>query len=210
MYILKSKDQVLNKFEEWKAMVETQTGHKVKVLRSDNGGEYTSKAFDAFLFKHGIVRQTSAPYTSEQNGVAEHANRTIVEMARCMLYAQGLGREFWAEAVSNAVYTRNRCPNKALVNVTPEEAWSGKRPCISHMRVFGCIAYAKVPDEKRTKLDAKGTLGGSRYPSRVRKPLGEWWMNHILPPRDVEHANVVMHDEPHTMSEAMQSGDAKK
>ena len=77
-------------------------------------------------------------------------------MARCMLYAQGLGREFWVEAVSNAVYTCNRCPNKALVDITPEEAWSGKRPCISHMRVFGCIAYAKVLDEKRTKLDAKG------------------------------------------------------
>ena len=290
-------------------------------LRSNNGSEYTSKAFDAFLSKHGIVRQTSAPYTPQQNGVVECANRTIVEMARCMLYTQGLRCEIWAEAVSNAVYTRNRCPNKALVNVTPKEAWSGKRPCISHMRVFGCIAYAKVPDEKRTKLDAKGikclfvgycegtkayrlvclesqkiikspdvvffedkrlseedpsgsisqealevdhsskldddddeedlevktksseekeasttqveanedntitrpsieqasrpnegnaTLGGSRYPSRVRKPLGEWWMNHILPPGDVEHANVVMHDEPHTMSEAMQSGDAKK
>ena len=58
--------------------------------------------------------------------------------------------------MSNAVYTRNRCSNKALVDITPEEAWSGKRPCISHMRVFSCIAYAKVPDEKRSKLDAKG------------------------------------------------------
>ena len=57
--------------------------------------------------------------------------------------------------------------------------------------------------------EGNATLGESRYPSRVRKPLGEWWMNHILPPRDVEHANVVMHNEPHIMSEAMQSGDAK-
>ena len=261
------------------------------------------------------------PHTLQQNGVAERANRTIVEMARCMLYAQGLGHEIWAEAVSIAVYTCNRCPNKALVDITPKDAWSDKRPCISHMHVFGCIAYAKVPDEKRTKLDAKGikclfvgycegteayrldclesqkiikspdvvfledkrlleegpirsigqealevnyssksdddeeeedlevktkpneekevsttqvkanedititkpfieqapcrsegnaTLGGSTYPSRIRKPLGEWWMNHILPPPDVKHANVVMHDEPHTTSEAMQSGNAKK
>ena len=56
-------------------------------------------------------------------------------MARCMLYVQGLGHEFWPEAVSNVVYTCNRCPNKALVDITPEEAWSGKRPCISHMYV---------------------------------------------------------------------------
>ena len=102
------------------------------------------------------MRQTSSPYSLQQNGVAERANRTIVEMARCMLYAQSLGREFWAEAVSNAVYTRNRCSNKALIDITLEEAWSGKRPCIYHMHVCGCIAYAKVPDEKRTKLDAKG------------------------------------------------------
>ena len=66
------------------------------------------------------------------------------------------------------------------------------------------IEQAPSPNE------GNATLGGSRYPSRVRKPLGEWWMNHILPPRDVEHANVVMHDEPHTMSEAMKSDDAKK
>ena len=156
MYILKSKDQVLNKFEEWNAMVDTQTSYKAKTLRSENGGEYTLKAFDAFLSKHGIVRQISAPYTLQQNGVAECANRSIVEMARCMLYAHCLRCEFWVEAESNAMYTCNQCPNKAPVDITPEEAWSGKRTCIFHMRVFSCITYAKVPDEKRTKLDAKG------------------------------------------------------
>ena len=102
------------------------------------------------------MKQTSAPYTLQQNEATKHANRTIVEMARCMLYAQGLGREFWAKAVSSAVYTRNWCPNNALIDITPMEAWSGKRPCICHKRVFGCITYAKVPDEERTKLDAKG------------------------------------------------------
>ena len=122
VYILKSKDQLLNKLEEWKAMVKIQTSHKVKILRLDNGGEYILKAFDAFLSKHSIVRQTSAPYTPQQNGVAERANRTIVKMARCMLYAQGLRREVWAKAASNAVYTCNQCPNKALIDITPEEA----------------------------------------------------------------------------------------
>lgn len=104
-----------------------------------------------------IEKQLSTPYTPQQNGVAECANRTIVEMARSMLHHQNLNKNLWAEAVVTAVYTRNRCPTNALVGKTPEEAWSGKRPTITHMRVFGCIAYAKVPDEKRTKLDAKGT-----------------------------------------------------
>jgi hypothetical protein len=78
-------------------------------------------------------------------------------MARSMLHAQNLKKSLWAEAVVNAAYTRNRCPSRALPSITPEEAWSGRKPCISHMRVFGCIAYAMVPDEKRGKLDAKGT-----------------------------------------------------
>ena len=66
-----------------------------------------------------------------------------------MLHSQGLGQEFWAEAVCNAPYTRNRCPTRVVYGMTPEEAWSGKKPRISHLRVFGCIAYAKVLDEKR-------------------------------------------------------------
>ena len=93
----------------------------------------------------------------QQNGVVERANRTIVEMVRNMLHAQNLDKSFWAEAVVNAVYTRNRCPTRVLDSITPEEAWSGRRPCIAHMRVFGCVAYAMVPDEQRGKLDAKGT-----------------------------------------------------
>ena len=136
--------------------MERQSEHVVKVLRTDNGGEYISKAFDDFLSKNGIARQNSSPYTPQQNGVAERANRTIVEMARSMIHAQRLGHEFWAEAVCNAVYVRNRCPTKAVEGKTPEEAWSGRMPHVSHMRVFGCVAYAKVPDQRRTKLDAKG------------------------------------------------------
>ena len=56
-----------------------------------------------------------------------------------------------------AAYTRNRCPTVAVASMTPKEAWSGKRPCLAHMQAFGCIAYAKVPDEKRTKMDSKAT-----------------------------------------------------
>jgi len=108
------------------------------------------------LSKHGIARQNSSPYTPQQNGMAERANHTIVEMARSMIHAQCLGHEFWAEAVCNAVYVRKRCPTKAVEGKTHEEAWSGRMPHVSHMRVFSYAAYAKVPDQRRTKLDAKG------------------------------------------------------
>ena len=74
-----------------------------------------------------------------------------------MIHAQHLKLELWAETVANAVYTCNRCPTKALVVMTPQEAWSGKKPCIAYICVFGYIAYAMVPNAKRGKLDVKGT-----------------------------------------------------
>ena len=102
VYMLKAKGECLEKFKEFKALVETQSDHKIKVFRSDNGGDYISKGFRRFLKEHGIKKQTSTPYRPQQNGVAERANRTIVEMARSMLHAQNLKKSFWAEAVANA------------------------------------------------------------------------------------------------------------
>ncbi len=114
-----------------------------------------SKKFDTFLGECGIQRQTSVPYSTQQNGVAERANRTIMECARSMILAQGLELEFWGEVVNTAVYIRNRCPTKALDSKTPQEAWSGRKPDVSHLRVFGCKAFAHAPNENPTKLESK-------------------------------------------------------
>lgn len=59
------------------------------------------------------------------------------------------------EAVSTAVYILNKCPNKRLDGVTPEEAWSGSRPSVAHLKVFGSIYYRHIPDQQRRKLDDK-------------------------------------------------------
>ncbi len=87
-----------------------------------------SKKFDAFLTKCGIQRQTSAPYSPQQNGVVERANKTIMECARNMILAQGLNLEFWGEAMNTAMYIKNRCPTKVLDSKTLQEAWSGGNP----------------------------------------------------------------------------------
>ena len=155
VYFLTQKSQVFDKFKEFKAFAENQTGMKLQKLRSDNGGEYTSKAFNSFCKEHGIERQFSTPYTPQQNGVAERKNRTLFESARCMLQHSGLPNVFWAEAINTAAYVLNRAPTSAVKDKTPQEAWSGKKPTVQHFRVFGCNAYAHVPDEKRTKLDPK-------------------------------------------------------
>jgi len=107
VYFLKAKGQAFEKFKQYKALVENEISHKIKVLRSDNGGEFVSNKFDTFLAECGIQRQTSAPYSPQQNGVVERANRIIMECARNMILAQGLEFEFWGEAMNTAVYIKN-------------------------------------------------------------------------------------------------------
>jgi transposase InsO family protein len=155
VYFLRSKDQVFTKFEEFKALVENEMGKHIKILRSDNGGEYINKHFNTYLKAKGIHHQTTIPYTPQQNGVAERANHTIVERARSMLHDKELTYEYWAEAVATAIYLKNRSPTTALQNITPKEAWSRMKPTVKHLRTFRCKAYAHVPDERRTKLEPK-------------------------------------------------------
>jgi len=116
------KGEVFDKFKAYKALVDNQTGMRIKTLRFNNGGEFVSKKFDDFLHECGIQRQTSAPYTPQQNGVTKRANITIMECARSMIHAQELDLEFWAKIVNMAVYIKNRCPTKALDSKTPQEA----------------------------------------------------------------------------------------
>ncbi|RVW76127.1 Retrovirus-related Pol polyprotein from transposon TNT 1-94 [Vitis vinifera] len=110
-------------------MVETQSGQKVKVLRTSNGGKYTSKEFNVFCQEAGIVHQLTTPYSLQQNGVSERKNRTVMEMARCMLFEKKLPKLLWVAAVSTSVYLLNRLPTKSVQSKTPIEAWSGKTIC---------------------------------------------------------------------------------
>lgn len=155
VYFLKQKSDVFEKFKEWKALVENQTNKKLKVIRSDNGGEYVNSKFQNFLRQNGIRHETTVPHTPQQNGVAERANRSIMEKTRCMLREAGLENKYWAEAVNTAVYLKNRSPTIAVKGFTPEEKWSKKKVTLSHLRTFGCIAYAQK--QNRTKLDPKAT-----------------------------------------------------
>ena len=158
VYFLKSKDQTLSKFKEYVSLVEKQTSlgeRHVKVVRSDNGGEYTSSGFASYCAEKGIVHQLTNPYCPEQNGIAERLNRTIMELARSMIHHAKLPIQFWAEAVNTAVYLHNRSPTTALKDKTPFECYFNKKPDISNLRVFGCVCYMLVPHGERQKLDPK-------------------------------------------------------
>ena len=157
VYFIKNKDEVLTKFKEYVSFVENQSGNRghVKILRSDNGGEYTSNNFVKYCAEKGISHEFTSPYCPEQNGVAERLNRTIMESVRSMIYHAGLPLDFWAEACSTAVYIHNRSPTTALKDKTPYECLFGRKPDISNLRVFGCKCYVHVPDCRRQKLDRK-------------------------------------------------------
>lgn len=154
VYFLKSKDQVFENFKNFKIFVETQTGQKIKSFRTDNGGEYCNNNLLNYFKSTGIQHQTSVPYSPQQNGKAERLNRTIIEKARCLLIESGLPNKFWAEAVYTSVYVLNRLPTRCIER-TPEEIWTGKKPTVKYMKIFGCKAFSHVPVEKRKKLDPK-------------------------------------------------------
>ena len=156
VYPIKHKSDVFNKFKMWHKEVENFTGRHVRVFRTDGGGEYLSTEFKNHLSECGIIHQVTVPRTPEQNGAAERLNRTLVEAMRSMLIdAPGLGKRFWAEAINTATYIKNRSPTVSLPGITPVEAWSGERPNLAHLRVFGCQAYVHIPSEDRGKLDSK-------------------------------------------------------
>lgn len=66
---------------------------------------------------------------------------------------------FWGEAVNTAIYIFNRCPTKALENKTPVEAFSGRKPGIKHLKIFGCICYCHIPGQLSQKLDEASIEG---------------------------------------------------
>ena len=155
VYFLKRKDQVFQYFKKFHAMVERSTGKPLKCLRSDNGGEYTSHEFKSYCSEHGIRHEKTVPGTPQHNGVAERINRTIMEKVRCMLKMAKLPKPFWGEAVQTTCYLINRSPSVPLGFDIPERVWSGHDISYSHLKVFGCKAFAHVNKEHRQKLDDK-------------------------------------------------------
>ncbi|MCO5610007.1 hypothetical protein L7F22_064242 [Adiantum nelumboides] len=152
---LKLKSEAFGSIRDWKAMVEKEKDLKVKSIRSDRGGEFLSENFARWCKSEGIRRQLTTPYTPSQNGIVERKNRTIMEMARAMLAHASLPRSYWAEACNTAVYIQNRSPTHALQDMTPFQAYYGRKPTVSHFRVFGCSDFVHIPKEKRQKLDFK-------------------------------------------------------
>ena len=152
------KSEVATKVKEVFQRLETQTGQKLQKVRTDRGGEYLNTELDGYYKSKGVVHQTTAPYTPEQNGVAERFNRTLMERVKAMLLDAKLDKELWAEAAVTANYIKNRSPSSSSTQ-TPWELFYGRKPDVSNMRVFKARAYVHVPKQLRHKLDPLSQAG---------------------------------------------------
>jgi hypothetical protein len=159
IYFLKTQDDIFDRFKEFRTLVENQTESRILVLRSDNRGEYTSNEFVEYCAAERIKKELIVPYNPQQNGVAECKNKTIVEAVCAVIHDQGFSMFLWAEACHTVVYIQNKSPHTILGKLTPEEVFTGTRPDVSHLRIFGSVCYCHVPLEKRKKLDPTGEKG---------------------------------------------------
>ncbi|GKD54343.1 putative RNA-directed DNA polymerase [Tanacetum coccineum] len=163
LFLFNEKSESLETFKTSKAEVENQLDRKIKVVRSDRGGEYYGRHTDVgqapgsffdFCKDHGIINQYTMPGTPQQNGVAERRNRTLMDMVRSMLANSNLPEFLWTEALKTAVHILNRVPSKSVPK-TPYEIWTGRKPSLRYLRVWGCPAEAKLYNPQSRKLDFK-------------------------------------------------------
>jgi hypothetical protein len=96
IFFTKTKDEIFSRFREFRAQVENQICKKIKVLRLDNGGEYTSNDFKDFCNEAGIKRELTVSYNPQQNGVAKRKNRSIFHFFKAMIHDQELPMFLWA------------------------------------------------------------------------------------------------------------------
>jgi transposase InsO family protein len=120
--LLSTKNEALCAFRKIQAAAKAEKDLKLKALKIDRGGEFTSNSCASYYEDRGIKHFLTAPYTPQQNGVVERRNQTVVAMARNLLKSMGVPARFWREAVVTTVYLLNRSPNKSVCAMTSYQA----------------------------------------------------------------------------------------
>lgn len=144
LYTIRHKSDVRAIFSIFYHMVRTKYSLPIKIIRSDNGGEYLNSELSKFFQNNGILHETTCPRTLQQNGVAERKNRHILETTKALLTGVSVPHNYWVDTITYAVYLMNRMPSRALSFRTPLEVLAKhvSIPSSLHLdpRVFGCVA----------------------------------------------------------------------
>jgi hypothetical protein len=163
IYPIKERSKALDKFKIFKAEVENQHDTKIKVVRSDHGGEYYSRhtpygqvpgPFVRFLQENSIVTQYSLSGDPQQNEMAERRNRILMDMVRSMLSNSTLPISLCMEGLKPAIHILNRILSKSVPK-TSYELWIGRKLTLNYLHVWGCPAEAKLFNPSIMKLDPK-------------------------------------------------------
>jgi hypothetical protein len=140
-------------------------------------------------------------YTPQQNEVVEWKNKSLKEMACCMLHAKSLPQTLWAKELNYATYIQNRSPHRSIKDKTPYEAWRGLKLEVTHFFIFGSRAWARIPSEKRKSFDPQRTkcifVG---YPDGVKGyQLIDLSLDRLIIERSVQFEESVSHvpQQPH-------------
>lgn len=149
------KSKILEKICIFKAEVENLTGQKIQTLQSDNGGEYTSAAFNSFLEEAGIIRQFTKSYKPHQIGIAERCNRSLLDLIRCLLLSKQFLGALWGKAVRAATIILNLRSSEANPDKTPDKMFFGKKPTVSNLQIFGSLVYVHTLSVNRSKLNSR-------------------------------------------------------
>jgi hypothetical protein len=160
LFFMKTRDEALKHFIEFKSATENFTSERISLLRVDNAPELTHGKMEQFCKTNGISYEKTIPDSPPQNGVAERTNLTIGSMARAMLIDADLSDYFWPFATQAAVHIKNRVPHSILPpEKTPFEFWHRYKPNLSHLRLFGTPCTSRVLSNSLTKFAARGETG---------------------------------------------------
>jgi transposase InsO family protein len=182
VFFLRNKSEAFENFKVYKEM-----DSKMKCLRSNNGGEFTSKEFMDYCKRNGIKIQFFVARTPQQNEVVERKNMIVQEIARTMLMDSKLTDIFWTRVVNIAVHIQKRVMLRNNNDKSPYELWKGRPANVKHFRVFGRKCYIKREDGRMENFDSrveKGVLAGY---SSIRK---EYKCYNLRLNKVVENINV--------------------
>ncbi|CAN1164864.1 Retrovirus-related Pol polyprotein from transposon TNT 1-94 [Linum perenne] len=154
IFLMKNKSETRSLIESFCNMVKTHFSLSIKTIRSDQGAEFQMTSFFA---SNGIIHQTSCVETAPQNGRVERKHQHLLAVARSLRFQSGLPLRFWGECILHACYLINRIPTPILNNKTPFETLYTSPPPYSHLKVFGCLAYASTLMHGRTKFSPRST-----------------------------------------------------
>nr|GEZ41365.1 integrase, catalytic core [Tanacetum cinerariifolium] len=175
---------------------------RLKRVRCDNGGEFTSNSMITFCEKNGILLETTCPHTPQQNGVVETKHIHLLETARALRFEANIPKRFWGECILTAAYIINRLPSKVIKNKTPYELVWNEEPIYEDLRIFSPVLGPKIKEDHA--ISHKETKPRSKRVQTQPAHVSEYVVN--LPPSITNYqpgsnqANSTVHPISHFVS----------